>query len=384
MVQLVIICFSQDNESAFYQAYQLMIYTLILGVSHVLQVQSGVQVLKNKQDTLEAQLQFAKIQVSKTDKLSESHGSGNIDTVQQAASAAQQSHLQPHASPPAPVVPTPVPQQSAPPPVHNANQFPPPQIPNVPQREPYFTPPAQAQDASNQQYQAPPPQPQQPSPAIPPYQPYQNAPQPQYSQPLQPPPPQSSVPHHPEETPYVPSQNYPPGLRQPTSQPPSGSLPSQPYYNTPPSHMYEPPSHRPSSGFPSGYALPSVPNELYPSGGPPSQYGVGSTMKPLQLSSAMPQSGGSSYPQLPSARVLPHAVPTSSGVSGGTGPPGSGNRVPIDDVVDKVTSMGFPRDHVRATVRKLTESGQAVDLNMVLDKLMNDGEVQPPRGWFGR
>lgn len=46
--------------------------------------------------------------------------------------------------------------------------------------------------------------------------------------------------------------------------------------------------------------------------------------------------------------------------------------------------MGFPRDHVRATVRKLTDNGQAVDLNVVLDKLMNDGDVQPPRGWFGR
>lgn len=61
-----------------------------------------------------------------------------------------------------------------------------------------------------------------------------------------------------------------------------------------------------------------------------------------------------------------------------------GNRPPVDDVVDKVASMGFPRDQVRATVRKLTENGQSVDLNAVLDKLMNDSNVQPPRGWFGR
>ncbi len=107
-------------------------------------------------------------------------------------------------------------------------------------------------------------------------------------------------------------------------------------------------------------------------------------MKP-QLSSAVAQSGGSGYPQLPTARVLPQALPTASGVGGGgSGSTGSGNRVPIDDVIDKVTNMGFPRDHVRATVRKLTENGQSVDLNIVLDKLMNDGEVQPPRGWFGR
>lgn len=98
----------------------------------------------------------------------------------------------------------------------------------------------------------------------------------------------------------------------------------------------------------------------------------------------MMHSGGSGYLQLPSARVLPQSIPSASGASGGPGSPGTGNRVPIDDVVAKVASMGFPRDHVRATVQKMTENGQSVDLNKVLDKLMSDGEVQPPRGWFGR
>lgn len=108
-------------------------------------------------------------------------------------------------------------------------------------------------------------------------------------------------------------------------------------------------------------------------------------MKMQQLpSSPMGQNSGSGYPQLPTAKILPHALPTASGVSGGSSPSGPGNRVPIDDVIDKVTTMGFPRDHVRATVRKLTENGQSVDLNVVLDKLMNDSDVQPPRGWFGR
>lgn len=98
-------------------------------------------------------------------------------------------------------------------------------------------------------------------------------------------------------------------------------------------------------------------------------------------------SGGSGYPQLPTARILPQALPTASAVGAGSGPGaggGTGNRVPIDDVVDRVTTMGFSRDQVRATVRKLTENGQAVDLNVVLDKLMNEGDGQGPRGWFGR
>lgn len=91
------------------------------------------------------------------------------------------------------------------------------------------------------------------------------------------------------------------------------------------------------------------------------------------------------YPQLPTARVLPQALPTATGVGGGgSGSGGSGNRVPIDDVVDKLSTMGFTRDQVRATVRKLTENGQSVDLNVVLDKLMNEGEGQPQRGWYGR
>lgn len=102
-------------------------------------------------------------------------------------------------------------------------------------------------------------------------------------------------------------------------------------------------------------------------------------MKPSQFTPASAPGSG-----LPTARILPQALPTASAIGTGSSSPGSGNRVPVDDVVDKVTSMGFPREHVRATVRRLTENGQSVDLNVVLDKLMNEGEMQPQRGWFGR
>jgi len=96
------------------------------------------------------------------------------------------------------------------------------------------------------------------------------------------------------------------------------------------------------------------------------------------------------------ARPLPQGLPMASAISsggsgGGSDSPRSGNRAPVDDVIDKVVSMGFPRDQVRGTVRTLTENGQAVDLNVVLDKLMNGDrgammqqqQQQPPRGWFG-
>ena len=93
-----------------------------------------------------------------------------------------------------------------------------------------------------------------------------------------------------------------------------------------------------------------------------------------------PSGGSGSYGKLPTAQILPQATPVSSSPSAS-----SGNRVAVDDVVDKVATMGFSKEQVRATVRRLTENGQNVDLNVVLDKLMNGDDAQPPqRGWFGR
>jgi hypothetical protein len=89
--------------------------------------------------------------------------------------------------------------------------------------------------------------------------------------------------------------------------------------------------------------------------------------------------GSGNYGRLPTAQVLPQAAPVGSGPSGSSGSKGA-----IDEVVEKVATMGFSRDQVRATVHKLTESGQNVDLNVVLDKLMNDTDAQAPRGWYGR
>ncbi|XP_030530906.2 protein transport protein SEC31 [Rhodamnia argentea] len=368
-------------------------------------VQGGVQVLKDKQEIMEAQFQLAKLQVSKADQQQDNLKASHVDSQQPVPSIPLQSLQQtspasfaqplpampnPNAPPPPPPQHNlPPPQQNIPPPVQLPNQFPPTQISHVPQRDPYFPAPAQAPEASNQQFQLPPTQ--QPPPPLPqagpPHHQYQTVPQPQFSQPPPSPPqhpsmgpvnpPQPSLPHHPEETPYIPSQTYPPSLRQPSAQASSGPPPPQQFYGAAP-QMFEPPLSRSSSGFSAPYSHPSGPSDMQYGGTPP--YGSSSPMK----SQPHTQSGGIGYPQLPTARVLPHALPTASAVSGNSGSSGTGNRVPIDDVVDKVTTMGFPRDQVRATVRRLTESGQPVDLNIVLDKLMNDSDVQPPRGWFGR
>lgn len=86
-------------------------------------------------------------------------------------------------------------------------------------------------------------------------------------------------------------------------------------------------------------------------------------------------SDGNNYSLLPTAKIVPYALPTASSVDSEFGSGGTGTKVPVDDVVNQVTAMGFRRDLVRATVKRLTENGKSVDLNLVLDKLMNDREA---------
>jgi hypothetical protein len=45
--------------------------------------------------------------------------------------------------------------------------------------------------------------------------------------------------------------------------------------------------------------------------------------------------------------------------------------VPLEKVIDDIVNMGFSRHEVRGVVTKLMESGQSIDLNIVLDRLMN-------------
>ncbi|CAA3014150.1 Hypothetical predicted protein [Olea europaea subsp. europaea] len=383
------------------------------------EVQNCVQFIKEKQEIVEAQLQIARLQVSKVEQQVENPNTAHTDSTQPGASAHQhQSHQQlsavPLTQPPPtlslPNAPPPLPpQQNLPPHVQLPNQYSQNQVPSVPQSEPYFPPPGQTPENPSQQYQTPPVQPQQiapPSPPLqqqylsPPQQHYpQQAPPPQqqYSQ-QSPPQPHSTIPpvnisqpqmplgRHPEETPYIQPPTYLPTIRPPgppLSHPSSGATPSQQFYGPPP-NMYEPPSSRPNSVYSGSYDLSSSPVEPYYSGSP-SRYGSGSPVKPQHHSSSMLGQGvASGYPQLPTAQILPQALPTASGVGSGSSSTGGGNRVPVDDVVDKVTSMGFSREQARETVRKLTERGQSVDLNIVLDKLMNEGDGQGPRGWFGR
>ncbi|XP_065042225.1 pollen-specific leucine-rich repeat extensin-like protein 2 [Musa acuminata AAA Group] len=354
------------------------------------EVQSGVQILRDKQDIVEAQLHLAQLKASKGEQQQQQNSKTvQPDSRQHEVPASQQPIQQSYQQPvppaqptvlPAPQVPNappPAPQQI--PPLHMHPQLPQPQVPSVPSlpRESGFPPAAQHAEATHQQYQvpvqhpqaAPPPPPSGPQHYQPPHLPqYSQPPQSQHSvnptQQLPPP-----IPQHAEESaPYVPPpQSYPPSIYQPATfpQPPSG--PPQQFF-VPNSSMYGPPTSKPNSGPPpsSGYGPPTGPSysdSAY--GGLPS----GQSSSPMKhFTPSVPSGGSSNYPRLPTARILPQAPQTASGSSSP-----SGTRLPIDDVVEKVATMGFSRDQVRATVRKLTENGQSVDLNVVLDRLMNDG-----------
>lgn len=90
------------------------------------------------------------------------------------------------------------------------------------------------------------------------------------------------------------------------------------------------------------------------------------------------------YPRLQVAQPVGAPAPAAAQGPPGGAPPGmTSSHMPIDKVVEDVAAMGFSRDKVRAVVRKLTENGQSVDLNVVIDKLMN-GANEAPQGWYGR
>ncbi|KAM7475504.1 hypothetical protein LguiB_022747 [Lonicera macranthoides] len=347
----------------------------------LLEVKDGVHFLREKQEIAETQLQLAKVKASNTSSQAEDQNSRQTNSMQQASSASpsapQQSHPPlpgtfPLANPISPLTASlTLPHQNFPPVATTASaQLPgqltpspiPAQLPNS------FYSQGQAPEISSQQYhlppthysQTPPPQVYPPSlrlshvsqssqplelhvanAAVTP----QNCPSPSY---------------HPEETPYFPSYSYSPSIPQSSSQP-AGSLATQEFHMGPTQQMHSQFSWRPKS------------DEYY--GGPPSHYGR-SSIETLHLSRIPSVTGvESNYSQLPKAQILPCALPTALNVEDGLEYEGTGNRVPMDDVVEKVTAMGFRRDLVRATARKMAENGQSVDLNMVLDKLMNSGSI---------
>lgn len=169
---------------------------------------------------------------------------------------------------------------------------------------------------------------------------------------------------------------YPPLQMQPVFQPPRDYLPPPTDYQTlppppPPMRDFAPPPPR----------VPPPPFDDRHNTPPPV----------LQTSDRRHSPPRSSVRESRDSRSPPPAARSSGGSSGGAsgGPQLSTSKVPIDKVIKDVSAMGFTEDEVRTIVKKLTEKGQSVDLNVVLDKLMNgEGAAAPAtqkkKGWFGR
>lgn len=365
-----------------------------------MQVQDGVLFLKDKQEITETLLQLAKLQGSKSNPQPEDpKTAGKSKSAPKESSPASE-------QPPlisgvfSPAFPTLIPDvsstlhyQNATPggaPVHSQTL----QNPIPSPRESYYFPAGKALETTYQQYNVSPTQDSRPQPPAPPhfYEPALNLPQvmgestqrPQFHPPLHEVNSQnlhSWARHHPEESPHLPPHNYPPNIHQSSSLPADGPPIHHQFYSDSSQQMHGQTLNGPNSEFPSGYSYtPEHANfgNMIPYDGSSSNYRSSSSpMKSWEISpSSSVQDGGSIYyTRLPKAQALPQALPTASSVDTGSSSGGTGNKAPIDDIVDRVAAMGFRRDMVRATARKLMQNGQSVDLNVVLDKLMTDGNA---------
>ncbi|KAG0622114.1 hypothetical protein M758_3G073100 [Ceratodon purpureus] len=351
------------------------------------EVQRGVQDLRNRQEVVEAQSKMGKLHL----------GDESISSTSVHSQTSMEAP--PPQSPRAPQLPDTPPYSVSQPPHHPHHPHHPPGHPTPP---PYMVPPQLAGLAPpppppvhleshyppSQQGPPPPPQSmqssfygQQQGPAAPP------------------PPPAHAFSHQPELPPYgsTPQGAYKQqaGSFGQEVQSPYGNRPQQAPQTGPGGpNMYDQSVMGGNSGLLPPYqsqgrpAAPVYDQQQQMGGPPPAGYSNPGYRTGQQTPSA-PSSGAGGYPRLPTAQPVQHAMATgreregAAASSGAT--PLSTNRLSIDEVIDKVAVMGFSKDQVRAVVRRLTENGQSVDLNIVLDKLMN-GEAGPqqPKGWFQR
>ena len=97
----------------------------------------------------------------------------------------------------------------------------------------------------------------------------------------------------------------------------------------------------------------------YPPAPPPGGYGgyppqQGYPTPPPQMQQQQQQQRRSPVPAAGPAQLVNQSV-----------------KVNVERFIDDFASMGFTRDQVRGVIRDLSDSGQTVDTNVVLDRLMN-------------
>nr|CAB3478330.1 unnamed protein product [Digitaria exilis] len=280
---------------------------------------------------------------------------GNQTQLQSYPPYQQQWHQQSSQQTPAPVA---QPQQTY------SQPFPPPaqqpQLSNVQQFPPQ---PVQQPLSSSQQYPPPPVQPQHP--------PAQTQMRPQTPQ------------HYP---------HYTPQQQNPSSEALPGNVAMQGQYNP------AAPSGMSRSEAPYSYGGPGIPpsqpppqhsmqrHQLPPSSqgsyGPPPSKGSYAGGHAQYAPQGNPQGYGAGYGYPPSG---PPAVQPPQMPPGGVGMSHPGSHMmrghPYGEMIEKAINMGYPRDQVLNVTQRMTESGQPMDFNNLLDGLNETGSAAPPRAW---
>ncbi|GJM93096.1 hypothetical protein PR202_ga09622 [Eleusine coracana subsp. coracana] len=279
----------------------------------------------------------------------------------------QQWHQQSSQPTPAPVAQSQQTYSQPFPPPTQQPQGPQPQLTNVQQ---FPSHPVQKAQSIAQQYPPPPVQSQQSSPQLPP----------QTMQPQHPPVQTQMRPQTPPNYPH-----YPPHQPlNPTPEPLPSNVALQGQYSTVAS------SGGNRSEVPYSYGGPGIP----PSQPPPQHNMQRHPLPPSQGSFGPPPPSKGSYagPQ----QYAPHGNP--QGYNTGYGYPPSGASAvppaqmpsggshmmrghPHGEVIEKAIMMGYPRDQVLNVIQRMTESGQPMDFNTLLDRLNEAGSGAPPRAW---
>ncbi|XP_028769954.1 uncharacterized protein LOC114727411 [Neltuma alba] len=317
------------------------------------EVQSGIQDLRDKQKIAEVQLQLAMVQQIRVDLQSKQQNRNTQNKgVQQQVSSAHSQDCQPHPSPAAcqqklsdlpSYAPPCSPQNSLQIPANTATavlqQLGQNQSNFVQQYQTCTRPQLPTLDSANRQHCM-----RLTQPPVTQYRPYMNS---SFSE-------SSQLPH-----PQAPYSTLHASVNQGHHQPPKQPYMPPEYSCLPipvlPSATGKTPLHQqPGNGNASDYVA-----------RPPPDYwslATKTSQPPLSFS--------------PTPKALPRALPMALDVKEASSSRGTESNVSIEDIVENAVAMGFRRNAVKATVKKLAENEQPVDLNLVLDKLINSGEPQ--------
>ncbi|KAI4365941.1 hypothetical protein MLD38_021877 [Melastoma candidum] len=146
---------------------------------------------------------------------------------------------------------------------------------------------------------------------------------------------------------------------------------------SPPPHTVQvQPFEMPSRELSSPYLQPPKESNYSDSNFPGMNQGFQDSHSSLMLDSSR------SHTRLPVARVLPHALLIASFIESDSPGHKARHGKPMEDVVDRVVSMGFCRDLVVSPVKRLRERGQPMDLNTIMDTMINSGGPMNPNQWM--